>query len=340
MLNIIWFLILAAMMTVYAVLDGFDLGVGSLLLALTKSEEERAEALAAIGPVWNGNEVWLLAGGGAMVAAFPTLYATSFSGFYLPLMLVLWLLILRGIGYEFRHFEKSDLWTGACDVAFNVASLLLALLFGVAIGNVLRGVPMDADGNFIGSFAFLLNPFALVAGLLSVSVICLHGCSFLSMRAGGDLKARATKIAGGLCAVSAALTVLLIALSFWARPDFIDNFEKVPALFVLPVLAFAALALVGLGVRQGKGSTAFQGTCLLIVSLLGSAAAGMFPRLLPTVLGDPTGDHTLTIYNAASSTHSMTTALIANVIAMCFVTVYMIFIYRMSFGKPRADAKA
>jgi len=341
MLNVIWFLVIAGMVTVYAVLDGFDLGVGALLLVLTKSEAERSEALKSIGPVWNGNEVWLLAGGGAMVAAFPTLYAASFSGFYLPLMVVLWLLILRGIGYEFRHYDKDGMWTGVCDVAFSIASLLLALLFGVAVGNVLRGVPMDAGGNFTGSFAFLLNPFALVAGLLTVSVLCLHGAAFIAMRANiADLKSRAIRFAGGFHIAATVLTIAIVGGSFLARPDFIGNFQKAPELFVLPGLALAVLIAIPVALRKGNAKAAFQATCTLIVSLLGSAAAGMFPRLLPSVLGDPSGDHSLTIYNAASSPHSMATALIATSIGLVLVACYTTIIYRLVFKKQVTAASA
>ena len=162
------------MLTGYAVLDGFDLGVGALHLYMGRGQG-RETAIDAIGPVWNGNEVWLLAAGGSMVAAFPLLYAAAFSGFYLALMLVLWLLVLRGVAIEFRHQVDHPLWHDGWDVTFFGASLLLAVLFGVAVGNVLRGVPLDAEGSFAGSFRLLLNPFALLCGVLSVATLALHG---------------------------------------------------------------------------------------------------------------------------------------------------------------------
>src|SRR5512134_3847429 len=158
-INTVWFMVLAFMLAGYAVLDGFDLGVGSLHLLLGRSTRERTTLVDAIGPVWNGNEVWLLAAGGAMVVAFPHVYATSFSGFYLALMLVLWLLLLRGVAIEFRHQIDNDLWRDIWDFVLNAASVLLALLFGVAVGNVLRGVPLDESGEFVGSFGLMLNPF-------------------------------------------------------------------------------------------------------------------------------------------------------------------------------------
>src|SRR5512140_629269 len=161
MINELWFVVIALMLTGYAVLDGFDLGVGAIHLFVGRTPEERGAAINAIGPVWNGNEVWLIAAGGALVVAFPTVYAASFSGFYLALMIVLWLLLLRGLGIEFRHQVDNELWQHGWDVAFSVASGLLALLFGVAVGNVLRGVPLDADGEFQGTFTLMLNPFAI-----------------------------------------------------------------------------------------------------------------------------------------------------------------------------------
>lgn len=199
-MNIVWFLLLSAMLTAYAVLDGFDLGVGALLPWVCKNEDERAQARASIGPVWNGNEVWLIAAGGAMFAAFPLLYAVSFSGFYLALMLVLWILMGRGIGFEFRHAHPHPLWKGFWDTVFSGSSLLL----GVAVANVLRGVPFDAQGEFQGSFGLMLNPFALAGGLLSVAVLCLHGAAFLAMKTEGALQERARRVAGGvwLCCCS------------------------------------------------------------------------------------------------------------------------------------------
>src|SRR5678815_5622381 len=173
MLNTAWFVLLAFTLAVYAVLDGFDLGLGAIHLLLGHTRDERERLIDTIGPVWNGNEVWLLAAGGSMVVAFPNLYAASFSGFYLALMLVLWLLLLRGLGIEFRHQIHHPMWEDAWDVVFCGASLLLALLFGVALANVLRGVPFDANGEFRGTFALLLNPFSILGGALAVSTLAL-----------------------------------------------------------------------------------------------------------------------------------------------------------------------
>ncbi len=334
-MNEVWFVILAGMLTAYAVLDGFDLGVGALLPWICRSESERQQARDSIGPVWNGNEVWLLAGGGAMFMAFPRLYAASFSGFYLALMLVLWLLMLRGVGFEFRHAHHHPMWTSLWDTAFSVASVLLAVLFGVAVGNVLRGVPLNSQGEFQGSFGLMLNPFSLLAGVLSLGTLCLHGAAFLAMKTEGPLQARARAWVPALWGGALALTLGLAAASFAVRPNFAANYLRAPVLLALPLLALAALAAIPIFARRGEDTNLFAATCGLIVTLLGSAAAGMFPRLLPALVGTRGTD--LTIYNTASSHHSLVTALILNLIGMTAVVIYTSFVYKVWRGKVRAE---
>ena len=243
-MNAVWFVILAGMLTAYAVLDGFDLGVGALLLILCRTEEEKQAARDSIGPVWNGNEVWLIASGGAMFMAFPKLYSASFSGFYLALMLVLWLLILRGVGFEFRHAYHNSMWTSLWDLTFSGASLLLAVLFGVAVGNVLRGVPLDSLGEFQGSFTLLLNPFSILAGILSLVVLCLHGASFLAMKTEGVLHERASQWTSWIWFGAVALVLLFVASSFLVRPTFEENYLHWPILLVLPLIVAGALAAI------------------------------------------------------------------------------------------------
>src|SRR5512133_893629 len=230
MINTLWFIVLAGMLAAYAVLDGFDLGVGALHLFVGRTREEREVAINAIGPVWNGNEVWLIAAGGAMVVAFPHLYAAAFSGFYLALMIVLWLLILRGVGIEFRHQLDNALWQDGWDVTFSAASALLAVLFGAAFGNVLRGVPLDAEGNFVGSFALLLNPFALLCGVLSLVTLAMHGALYLAMKTAGDVQLRARRLVLPLWAITLLAVALVVGSSFVVRPDFTHNFLASPVL--------------------------------------------------------------------------------------------------------------
>lgn len=329
-MNETWFILLAAMLTTYAVLDGFDLGVGALLPWICRTETERGQARDCIGPVWNGNEVWLIAAGGAMFAAFPRLYAASFSGFYLALMVVLWLLILRGVGFEFRHAYHSPMWTGLWDTVFSIASVVLAVLFGVAVGNVLRGVPLNSQGEFQGSFTFLLNPFSILAGALSLVALCLHGAAFLAMKTEGPLQVCAQKLTTSLWIATLALIIVFVAASFWARPDFAANYGRYPALLLLPLLVIASLAAIPLFARRKRDGNVFASTCLLIITLLGSAAAGLFPRLLPAL--SATGAD-LTIYNAASSHHSLVVALIMNLIGLTAVACYTYYVYKVWSGK-------
>ena len=334
-MNTVWFLLLAAMLTAYAILDGFDLGVGALLPWVCRTEKERLQARESIGPVWNGNEVWLLAAGGAMFVAFPRLYASSFSGFYLALMLVLWLLMGRGIGFEFRHAHHHPLWEGFWDTVFSGSSLLLALLFGVAVGNVLRGVPFDATGEFQGSFGLMLNPFALLGGLLSVATLCLHGAAFLAMKTEGPLQERARRLAGGLWVAALLLLLGFVTASFVVRQGFAANFGHAPLLLLLPVIVVGALAAIPVFLRRSRDHALFAATSVLIASLLGSAAAGLFPRLLPALGSNPAAD--LTIYNSASATHGLVAALVMNLVGMSLVLTYTLYIYKVWSGKVRIE---
>jgi cytochrome d ubiquinol oxidase subunit II len=329
-LNTAWFLLLAFMLAGYAVLDGFDLGVGIVHLLLGHDRAERAQLIDSIGPVWNGNEVWLLGAGGALVAAFPNLYAASFSGFYLALMLVLWLLLLRGIGIEFRHQIHHPLWEHAWDVVFSLSSTLLAVLFGVALGNVLRGVPFEADGQFRGTFTVLLNGFSLLGGALGVATLAMHGACWVALKTEGPLHARARRFASTWWWASATLLVAMIAASFVVRPDFTRNFTAHIWLAAVPVLTVAALAAVRVFV--GRDDTrAFLASSGYIAGILASIAAGLYPTLLPALPGSRHGG--LDIYNAAAPRGSLQTALIVYMVGLAIVSVYLVKIYRVWKGR-------
>jgi cytochrome d ubiquinol oxidase subunit II len=331
MINEAWFVVLAGMLITYAVLDGFDLGVGALHLLLARTEEERETAMSAIGPVWNGNEVWLLAAGGSMVVAFPHAYAASFSGFYLALMLVLWLLILRGLGIEFRHQVDNPLWRQAWDVTFSGASALLCVLFGVAFANVLRGVPLDIFGDFQGSFALLLNPFALLGGVLGLATLSLHGAAYLALKTGGTLQARARRAVGALWWVAAVLLAATVAASFPVRPDFTQNFVKAPALLAIPLAGLACLVGIRVFHARQRDRAAFLASAGAIAGMLGSASAGLFPRLLPSSAGS--GGPSLDIYNAAGPPYGMRVAMGIYLIGIAIVLVYQARIYRVWKGR-------
>jgi cytochrome d ubiquinol oxidase subunit II len=331
-LNSAWFVLLAFTLAVYAVLDGFDLGLGTIHLLLGRTREERERLIDTIGPVWNGNEVWLLAAGGSMVVAFPNLYAASFSGFYLALMLVLWLLLLRGLGIEFRHQIHHPMWEDAWDVIFAIASALLALLFGVALANVLRGVPLDDNGVFRGTFAVLLNPFSILGGLLSAATLALHGACWAALRTDGDLKDRARRFASTLWIPSALLLIAIVAASFVVRPGFSRNFTAHPLLFVFPLAAIAALAANRLAISRQLERRAFIASSGYIAAVLACVAAGLYPVLLPA-----SGDGTpLDIYNAAAPPNSLRIALVVYLTGVAIVSVYLFAVYRVWRGKAGA----
>jgi cytochrome d ubiquinol oxidase subunit II len=332
-INTAWFVVLAFMLAGYAVLDGFDLGVGALHLLVGRNTRERGKLIDAIGPVWNGNEVWLLAAGGSMFVAFPHLYATSFSGFYLALMLVLWLLVLRGLGIEFRHGIDHDMWRQAWDVAFSLSSALLALLFGVALGNVLRGVPLDARGEFQGTFALMLNWFALLGGALSVAILSMHGAAWIAVKTDGPLQARARRFASALWWAAIALLAAMIAASFVVRPDFTANFIQYPWLLVVPVIAAAGAAAIKYFQGRQDDRRAFAAGAVLIAGVLASVAAGLYPRLLPAAPGS--AHPGLDIYNAASPEGSLRTALAIYLWGLALVAVYRVTVYRLWRGKAR-----
>ena len=323
-----WFWFLAVMVTVYVVLDGFDLGVGTLHLAVAREEVEREESTAAIGPVWNGNEVWLLAAGGVLFMAFPRAYAGAFSGLYFGLILVLWLLVGRGLALELRHQLDHPLWRTACDAVFGLSSAGLALVFGVALGNVVRGVPLDAHGYFSLPLFAILNWYALLIGVFGLVVLTVHGAAFLAFRTGGALGARAAAWSRRLWWLQALLVVALVAPTYAVRPTMLTNLVDEPWRLVFPALAIAALVAQRVHQRRERWARAFTTSSLFIVGLLTTMAAGLYPNLLPARHGQA---HSLTVHNAAAGDHALTTALVWWPLGMVLAAVYFIFAYRMFF---------
>ena len=286
-MNVTWFFVLGAMLTAYTVLDGYDLGVGSLSLWIAKNDDERRMVLNSIGPVWNGNEVWLLAAGGMMVVSFPRVYAVGFSGFYLALMLVLWLLILRGVSIEFRSQSRNPLWRELWDAGFWVGSLLLALLLGVALGNVVRGLPIGADGYFQGTFAMMLNPYALLTGILSIVILAWHGTNYLRVKTEGSLFERAVRWSRTLWWITVAMVIVVTVATFIVLAGRPRNFQVLPAGWAIPLLIIAALAW-GFRWRGGASSTAaFRSSSLVIIRLMFTAAVPVFPNLIPSTHEPP-----------------------------------------------------
>lgn len=309
-MNVAAFILLAAMLTAYVMLDGYDLGVGTVHLFFSRTDRGRAASFEAINPFWNGNEVFLIAAGATLFALFPRAYAAAFSGFYLPFIVLLWLLMVRGMSIELRNHFPSDLWRGFWDVAFSIASALLALVLGVAIGNVLRGVPLDANGYFMGTFGFLLNGYALGVGALSLFALAMHGGAFLWMRADAEFQPNARKITRMLWPVVLVLYIGASAATVAAHPIGMH-----PALLIAPALALISLAAVMLA---KNGASALAATSLFLLALMGSAAQTLFPHLLPAF----TGGAGLDIYNSAPGPYSVGTAFTAALIGFGAALAY------------------
>jgi cytochrome d ubiquinol oxidase subunit II len=315
-LTTVWFVAIAALWTGYFVLEGFDFGVGMLYRVLGRNEPERRAAISTIGPVWDGNEVWLIMAGAATFAAFPEWYATLFSGFYLPLFLILVGLILRGVALEYRGKRDDPAWRSRMDVMIVVGSVLPALLWGVAFGNIVRGVPLDADHEYVGSFGTLLNPFALLGGLTFVAVFVTHGAIFLALRTTGDLRVRANRLATRTGAVAAVLTIAFLAWAQALRGDTVSVVVTIAA-----IVAFAGGLVANVLRREGW---AFVGTTLAIGLAVVSLFVALFPDVMPSTL-DP--GSTLTIVDAASSAYTLKAMTIITAIFMPLVLLYQGWTY-------------
>ncbi len=329
----VWFFMLAGMLTAYAALDGYDLGVGAIYLAVSKTNEERHACLAAIGPLWNGNEVWLIAAGGSLFFSFPRVYAVSFSGFYLALMLVLWLLILRGISLEFRNQIDNHLWEAFWDTGFTVGSALLTLLLGVALGNLVRGLPLDENGIFQGSFELMLNPSSVLVGLLSVAILCLHGANFLCVKTTGPVHDRSRTLSRRFVWGVAVLILLVTVVSGMQRPELMHS-ALWPLTIVLALVMVVSLVATVVFVRQDRDREAFGAGLALVVSLLGCAAASIFPDLLHSNLNP---HYSLTVQNAASSPNTLYNGFLLIGTAIVLVIVCQVYVHRAFRGKVRTD---
>ena len=332
-LNTVWFLLIGVLLTGYAILDGFDLGVGVLHL-FARTEEERRLHINAIGPVWDGNEVWLLTGGGALFAAFPIVYATVFSGYYLALMLVLVALILRAVSFEFRGKVAAPGWRRFWDWAFGLGSLVPALVFGVAVGNILRGLPFDAEGNLEVTLFGLLNPYALVIGLLSLAMFLMHGATWLALKTDGELRDRMVRWAGRLWVAYVLLFVLASIATFAATPWMFSAPGPSALTLVCVALLLAAEFVFPVALKDHRFGRAFLASCVAIAAQIGLAAAALYPRLVPA---RPDLARSLTIYNASSSPRTLTTMLIIALIGMPLVIAYTVVIYRVFKGKTVLD---
>jgi len=329
----IWFFLVAFLLTGYVILDGFDLGTGVLYPFIAGNEDEKRVVRASIGPVWDGNEVWLVAGAGAVFAAFPMVYAMTFSGFYLAIMLVLFGLILRAVSLEFRHRDKS--WSRVWDGAFFLGSLVPSILVGCALGNVIRGVPMNANGDYTGTFLQLLNPYSLLVAVTGLFLIVTHGAAWLALKSEGELHDRAVKYRRLTFWVCAALAVATSVATIVTVSRASDNVLGRPlGWFFLVVLVLSLLYTIRQMMKEGAELKSFLGSAVTIVALAGIAAVGNYPEIVPA-RGTPP-DTSLTVTSAASGHLTLQVMLIVAIIGCPLVLLYTAYVYRTFRGKTKA----
>jgi len=344
-MEILWFSIVAYMLAMYVILDGFDLGAGILHLFVAKNDEERRTVLNAIGPVWDGNEVWLLAAGGTLYFAFPLLYASSFSGFYLPLTIVLWLLMLRGLGIELRHQLDHPMWKTFWDASFAVSSTLLTIFLGAALGNVIRGVPLNADGYFFEPLwtSFTVQPeagvldwFTVLMGLVGMSTLTVHGANYLAMKTGGEVQSRSRRVAAlsvwGVVVTSTA--ALLGAASI--RPEIWRNYGGLWWGNIFPVLGVLGIAGMVYFNRTKQDTRAFLSSATFIGAMLASTAFGLFPNVLPAST-DPA--YSLTVYNTAAPAYGLGVGIVWWTIGIVIALGYFTYVFYAFRGKVKLHAE-
>ena len=344
----LWFVIVVMMFAVYAVLDGFDFGTGIIYLFVARTDEERQLVLKAIGPVWKGNEVWLVAGGGLLFLAFPKVFAAGFSGFYLALNLVLWFLIMRGLSIALRSHLRNPLWRTFWDAIFSVFNLLLAVVFGAALGNIIRGVPLGPDGYFFaalwttftpGPIPGILDWFTVFVGLLAVAMLAVHGANYLAIKTDAAVQTRARRIADRGSWAVVLLALMAVPVLLFVQPALQDGYVAHPVGCVLPLTVGAALFAAQYFRRRQRDGAVFVSWSLFILGSVGSVAWGLFPNLLIAV-EDPSSS--LTIHNSAASSYGLRVGLVWFGIGISLVIGYTIWVYvsfrgkveRVLFGGP------
>jgi cytochrome d ubiquinol oxidase subunit II len=332
-LNTIWFILVGVLFTGYAMLDGFDLGVGALHL-FTNKDEERRVMLNSIGPVWDGNEVWLVTAGGALFAAFPNVYATVFSGFYLAFYLLLAALIFRAVAIEFRSKQPMKWWRQMWDVSFSGGSILAALLMGVALGNIAWGIPIDANGEFAGTFLGLLKPYPLLVGVTTVALFMMHGAIYGVMKTEGALHDKLRRWAMNaiiffvICAATTTMATLLYV------PHMADRVRANPWLFSIVLVNMLAIANIPREFHHNRDRLAFVSSCGAIITLMLLFGLNLFPNMVYSV---PNPENSLNIYNAASSHKTLGIMLVIACIGVPVVIAYTVCIYWVFRGKVKID---
>ena len=328
-LNLIWFILLGVLLTGYAVLDGFDLGVGMLHL-LARGDAERRTLIATIGPIWDGNEVWLVTFGGALFAAFPEAYATVFSGFYIVFMLVLLALIFRAVSLDFRSKTESPAWRKTWDVGFFVSSTLATLLFGVGVGNAMIGVPLTERGIYAGGFFNLLNPYSILVGLLAITMFLMHGSIYLHLKTTGTLRDRIDRWMWRSYGLFVAMYMVVTIATWFFVPRATAPFSDNPYAWLVVVINVVAVLSIPYALSRHWSGRAFIASCLTVSALVLLLGMALFPNL---VTSTPHPDNSLTIYSAASSPKTLGIMLIVAALGMPFVLAYTAIIYWVFRGR-------
>lgn len=333
-IHVFWFFLLGVLLAGYAILDGFDLGVGILHL-FVKKDLERRLFLNSIGPLWDGNEVWLVTFGGALFAAFPRAYAAAFSGFYVPFMLVLFALIFRGVSIEFRSKSESPKWRSIWDICFSAASTMAAFLFGGGVGSALEGAPLQADGDFISADFDLFRPFPILVGLLAICACAMHGSIYLYLKNEGELQQRIKSWMWRTFFVFLAAYMLVTLVTLSTMPWVLKNFQQFPVAWVIVLLNALSIANIPRAIHQNRPLYAFVSSCCTFAALTFFFGIALFPNLLVSSI-DPA--YNLTIYNAASSEKTLQIMRIVAFLGMPFVlsytgTIYWVFRGKVKLGK-------
>ena len=329
----LWFLVIGAVFTGYAILDGFDLGAGALHLFF-KKEESRRVALNAIGPVWDGNEVWLVIGGGALFAGFPEVYATMFSAFYIPFMLFLTVLIFRAIAIEFRSKEKMLWWRKTWDIIYSVSSILIAVLLGVVLGNVMQGIPIDKDFEYQGGFFNLLNPYAIITGITTLALFMMHGATYLIMKTENRLHTKLRLLAKNTSRFFVISYVTLTMATLIYLPQAAEKFRLHPYLFLLPLFTILTIINTRRLLEKGVYFKAFISSALTSALLLMTVTVNLFPNIVLSTINPA---YNITIYNGASSEKSLGIMLTIAAIGVPLVAAYTTFVFWTFRGKVKLD---
>jgi cytochrome d ubiquinol oxidase subunit II len=329
----LWFLVIGAVFTGYAILDGFDLGAGALHLFL-KKEESRRIAINAIGPVWDGNEVWLVIGGGTLFAGFPKVYAAVFSAFYIPFMLFLTMLIFRAISIEFRSKEPMQWWRKAWDISYCISSAMIALMLGIVLGNVLIGIPIDAEGNFTGGVLYFLNPYAILVGVTTLALFMMHGAIFLVMKTESRLYVKLTILVKNTTIFFAICVLLLSFYTLLYVPHLSNRIRQNEWMFAIPVLMVLSIANITRQIAKRRYRFAFLSSALTVSLLLVIIAIELYPNML---LSTTSPANTLTVHNASSSSKSLQVQLLFAAIGVPLAALYTGFVFWTFKGKVKLD---